>query len=200
MSPRYDAEWVASMLSDQRAALASPESMLRTLGLQVGDIVVDVGCGPGFLTLPAARLVGARGHVYAVDVEPAMLRLVEQRAGEHGLGNVTTVASTGERVPLPDASGALIICSLVLHSEHASGRAGLASELTRLCLPGGSVLVIEWLPVPGQERWDRMPPSEAEGLLSNAGLIVDRHGVLGYVDRHTSQKEGMYQVVGRRPT
>ena len=86
MSPRYDAEWIGNLLdTERRLGGVGPEEFLKNAGLRSGDTVVDVGCGPGFMTLPAAELVGPNGRVYAVDIKQPMLNLVDTRAAEAGL-------------------------------------------------------------------------------------------------------------------
>lgn len=50
-----------------------------------GQTVIDIGCGPGFFTIPMARLVGEKGHVIAVDVQKKMLEYVYRRGEKEGL-------------------------------------------------------------------------------------------------------------------
>src|SRR5437879_5012954 len=70
---------------------AMATGIVRRLGLRPGMRVVDVGSGPGRLSLPAARLVGDRGEVLAVDLQRPMLDIVERRAAREGLRNVRTL-------------------------------------------------------------------------------------------------------------
>src|SRR5262245_10963029 len=86
--PRYDAEWVAMLSSEERARVTRPADLLRAAGAGPGATVVDWGCGPGFLTIPAAEIVGPTGRVIGVDIEPRMHAVVAERASAAGLGNV----------------------------------------------------------------------------------------------------------------
>ena len=54
-----------------------PDQMLRVLGLEDGDVVADMGAGSGFHTRRIARLVAPTGTVYAVDIQPEMLEILE---------------------------------------------------------------------------------------------------------------------------
>lgn len=198
MSPRYDSEWVAGLLSQERVDVEQPEALLASIGLRPGGVVADVGCGPGFFTLPAARIVGPKGHVHAIDKEPAMLALIEERAEEHGLENVTAIPTSGEHVPLADSSCDVVICGLVLHHLAEEHRGRMAGELARLCKPGGAVLAVEWAPREGETRHDRMTPQQTVTLLEAAALRVVETRILADLGRPAGHTEGMYEVVARR--
>lgn len=148
MSARYDDGWIASLLDGPvRFGGTSPEQLLRDTGLGAGETVVDYGCGPGFFALPAARIVGASGRVYALDIEPQMVSLVADRAAEIGVDNVTAPSVEGDAAPLPDAVADLAICTLVMHyREDDDGRAALAQDLGRFVKPGGRTLLVQWKP------------------------------------------------------
>ncbi|MHA1680163.1 MAG: class I SAM-dependent methyltransferase [Promethearchaeota archaeon] len=56
-----------------------------------GDVILDYACGPGIFTIPAARLVGGAGHVFAADIHPLAIEAVSKAAVKHGLENITTI-------------------------------------------------------------------------------------------------------------
>src|SRR5262249_48308695 len=62
--------------------------IVRRAGLRPGFTVLDVGCGPGRVTIPAAERVGPQGEVVAVDIQPGMLRRVQEKARAANLTNV----------------------------------------------------------------------------------------------------------------
>ena len=62
--------------------------IVEHLELQPGMAVLDVGCGPGRLTIPIARHVGEQGHVVALDVQAGMLRRAEEKAKAGKLNNI----------------------------------------------------------------------------------------------------------------
>lgn len=67
------------------------------LDLQPGMIVLDMGCGPGRLTIPVAQKVGKQGKVVAVDIQAGMLRRAEEKANQAGVNNIEFVlAGAGE--------------------------------------------------------------------------------------------------------
>jgi ubiquinone/menaquinone biosynthesis C-methylase UbiE len=79
--PAGHAGWLSTSL---RRLIHNPETILRDL-VHNGDTVVDLGCGPGFFTLPMARMVGEKGYVVAVDLQEEMLEKMRLRAERSGL-------------------------------------------------------------------------------------------------------------------
>jgi ubiquinone/menaquinone biosynthesis C-methylase UbiE len=79
--PASRAGWFSTPL---RRLAQDPERILRGL-VAAGDTAIDLGCGPGFFTLPLARMVGEKGTVIAVDLQPAMLERLRLRAERAGL-------------------------------------------------------------------------------------------------------------------
>ena len=82
--------WLVEMdnpfTSTNRAAI-----ILERLDVQPGMVVLDAGCGPGRLTIPAARRVGAGGEVVAVDLQAGMLERTKRKAEMEGLRNIRLV-------------------------------------------------------------------------------------------------------------
>ena len=95
MQRRMNDLWFQLMALEYRLK-SRPDSQLRELaeaGIQPGMKVLDFGCGPGRYTLPAARLVGIGGLVYALDVHPVALGTVAKKAGKQGLTNIRLIDS-----------------------------------------------------------------------------------------------------------
>lgn len=197
--PRYDAEWIEGMIGAGRTAASPPDRLLDLAGVAIGSRVADVGCGPGFLTLPAARRVGPGGVVWALDISDDMLRLVVSRAAEVGVDTLILPlqVTPGTPLPLADGEADVTLCSLVIHELDEEGRGVLARELVRVTRPGGRVLVVELQPSPVEPRPNRLAPEVCIGMLRSAGLSVDRSTPLGTLPRSHGQ-EGMYAIVGHK--
>ena len=178
---RYDAEWIARMLSPERARETDPFGLLRWAGLLAGGTVIDYGAGPGFFTLPAAEVVGSTGRVVAVDVEPRMLEEIARRAELLGAGNVEAIGPD-EAKRLPAGVAALVIAALLLHDLSDEERDALLPELRRLCSPDGQLLVVEWVAPGGLEgpsTHNRFGASDLTALLTKHGFLPDRPQHLG---------------------
>ena len=181
---RYDAEWIASLLNSERklGSLTAREFLLDA-GLEPLMTFVDYGCGPGYLTLPAAEIVGAQGSVYALDIEPQMVKLVSDRAAEAGLQNVTALLNDGAEAPLPDAIAEVVVCSLVFHyREDDEGRVLLAHDLGRLLKPDGRAVVVQW---DHQFTYEKTAELLADGGLESQGPYATA--------------EDQYKVVATKP-
>jgi len=115
----------------------SPQRFIKLLGIEREWSLVDFGCGPGFYTVPFAKVAQ---RVVAVDVQPEMLKKTETYAKKAGV-KVEFVESDGTRIFLPDESFDLVFLSLVYH-EIADKKKAL-SEFWRLLKPGGKVAIRE---------------------------------------------------------
>ena len=89
--------------------------LLEALQLKPGQTICDLGCGNGFYTLELARRVGPEGTVYAVDIQPEMLRLLVARARQAKLFNIRPVLGTVMDPRLPPGEVDLVFCVDVYH-------------------------------------------------------------------------------------
>lgn len=69
-------------------SIAGPQLIFSRIGLQQGMRLLDVGCGPGRLTIPAAQRVGESGEVTALDLQPGMLQKLRTRIEAQALHNI----------------------------------------------------------------------------------------------------------------
>jgi ubiquinone/menaquinone biosynthesis C-methylase UbiE len=103
-----------------------------------GQSFLDYGCGTGCFTLPAARIVGETGRVYALDCFPRQLEVVKKRAGKAKLNNIETILSDA-KTGLPDESIDIVWMCDVFHEIEQ--RRAVLEELHRVLRRDG-VLVI----------------------------------------------------------
>ena len=89
--------------------------LLEALQIQPGQTICDLGCGNGFYTLELARRVGTEGIVYAVDIQPQMLRLLVARARQEKIFNIKPVLGTFIDPRLPKEEVDLVFCVDVYH-------------------------------------------------------------------------------------
>lgn len=141
-NPKDLAAYIAHQEAPDRAAWQKPDQVLDALGLAAGQTVCDIGAGPGYFALRAARRVGANGRVFAVDVEPRILDVLRARIEKAGLRNVTPVLALAADPLLPPRSCDLVLVVDTYH--HFPERPKYLARLTALLRPGGRLANIDW--------------------------------------------------------
>jgi demethylmenaquinone methyltransferase/2-methoxy-6-polyprenyl-1,4-benzoquinol methylase len=104
------------MESPWRHKLNDPVRTLVAAGVRPHQQVLEVGCGTGFFTLPAAELVGSQGRIHAIDVYTPAIKLVEEKVKSAGVTNVTFARTDACETGLPGDSFDLILLFGVLPS------------------------------------------------------------------------------------
>ena len=116
-----------------------PYKALNTAGVEAGHKVLEVGCGPGFFTIPAAKVVGKKGRVLALDVNPFAVKHVQQKIEAEGITNAKVMLADAARTRLTEKGFDLVF---VFGFAHASGdMEEIWRELHRLTRPGGTMSV-----------------------------------------------------------
>jgi ubiquinone/menaquinone biosynthesis C-methylase UbiE len=168
------------------AAVIKDEAALRLLvefsGAGPEDTVLDVACGPGLVVCAFARVVR---HATGIDLTPAMLDRARVHAAEQGVGNVTW--RQGDVLPLPWPDGAFTIVTARFAFHHFLDPLAVLREMTRVCAPGGTVLVADSAPAAAKaDAFNRMeilrdpshvralPLAEHVELFRRAGLPEPR--------------------------
>jgi len=94
---------------------------LEKAGIKRGKTILDFGCGSGTYTIPAAKIVGKEGIVYALDKDKKALDELLQKAESAGLENIKRIDTSGElKIPLADESVDIVLLYDVFHSYYFS--------------------------------------------------------------------------------
>lgn len=116
--------------------------MIEKAGLKSGDQVLDVGCGPGYVTLMAKQRVGPRGRAVGIDAAPEMIEAARQKAQRTDL-DVEFKVDLIEKLSFPDNSFDAVLSSLMMHHlPDDLKREGLA-EVRRVLKPGGCLMIVD---------------------------------------------------------
>ena len=104
------------MESPLRRRCQDPVRTLKAGGIQSGQQVLEVGCGTGFFTIPAAELVGDEGCVHAIDLHPLAIEQVAKKTQDAGLTNVRLTHANATETGLPGSSMNLVLLFGVIPS------------------------------------------------------------------------------------
>ena len=127
---------------EEREREERTDLLLPALDLKPGMAVADIGAGSGYFARRIARVVGGAGRVYAVDVQPEMVRMLEALAKQPGLANLKPVLGAVADVKLPAASIDLALMVDVYHELEFPYEV-LASAV-RALKPGGRMVFVEY--------------------------------------------------------
>ena len=126
----------------ERETEERPQLLIDALAIEPGQTIADLGAGSGYYSFRIAPLVGERGRVLALDVEPRMLRIVSERARRAGITNVTTVLSTPSDPNLEPNSVDLLFMVDVYHELEFPFE--VLTKVREALKPGGRVALIEY--------------------------------------------------------
>ena len=144
----------------------NPRRHIKKIPLKKGMVVVDYGCGPGRHTIPAAKIVGAQGKVFAVDIHPLAINVVKKKAGRESLTNIEAILVDSYNTGIQGSSVDLILLIDALHmiTDHHA----LFREMHRLLKQDGLIFMDA----------EHMKKSRAVDIVERTGLftIVERRG------------------------
>ena len=118
-----------------------PQDVIKNMGLSPTDNVADIGAGTGYFSFRIAPLV-RQGKVYAVDIQPEMLRMIDERKAKSKLSNVVSVLGTEKDTKLPENT---IDLAFMVDAYHEfSYPKEMMQSIVRSLKPKGRVLLIEY--------------------------------------------------------
>ena len=135
-------EGAAWLERPEREAEEAPTRAIAALKIRPGQVVADIGAGSGYYSMLLSTAVGPRGRVYATDIQPEMLALIQNKIDKTRVANVELVLGTPSESRLPDGAIDLALMVDVYH-ELAQPRVFLQS-LKRAIKPDGRLVLIEF--------------------------------------------------------
>lgn len=154
---------------------------MSEIGLKKGSIFVDVGCGEGFFAVPAARIVGKNGKVYALDIDEESIAILREKAAKEGLINLVTRVGAAEEIVLCEGCADFVFFGIVLHDFRNVSR--VVQNAKKMLKSTGLVADLDWK----KESMQFGPPlnirfteTQAAGLLDKAGFEVEEANEMGF--------------------
>lgn len=158
----------------ERRKWQSPERILAEIGLKSGSTFIDVGCGEGFFAIPAAKIVGIKGKVYALDANEQAIGTLQKKSEEEDLTNLLTRVGAAEEAVFCESCADFVFFGIVLHDFQAVSK--VLENAKRMLKPGGLLVDLDWKKEPmqfGPPLSIRFNETQAAGLLEKAGFEVE---------------------------
>jgi len=165
----------AYMDDPRRGEWQMPERLLDYLLIKEGETVADIGAGTGYFSLQFARKVGKKGLVYALDVDEAMVNLIDKRAKKEGLANVRPKLAPYDSPGIAKGTADLVfICDTYLFFEN---RVAYIQRVRETLKRGGRLAIVSFnghADIPGAPPRHKMVPKEqAISEIQSAGFTLE---------------------------
>ncbi len=150
-----------------------PETTLREIGLRAGMVFMDIGCGDGFFAVPAARLVGEKGKVYALDADASTINKLKHEARDKDLRNLNAAVGAAEEVVFCNECADMVFYSIVLHDFRDPAK--VLHNAKRMIKPSGVLVNLDWKKKPmsfGPPVRIRFSEEQSANLIKAAGFRI----------------------------
>ena len=169
--------WAKVFDDPARDAWQKPHEVLQALKVAPDAVVADIGAGTGYFAVRLAHMT-PKGRVYAVDIEPDMVKYLGERAQKSGLKNLTPVLGTPADPRLPETVDLVLMVDVYHHIDQ---REAYFRKLAGQLKPGGRIAIIDFTresPV-GPPPASRLAASEVMAEMKRAGYVLTKeHGIL----------------------
>ena len=166
----FDPKNVTVLESEDRKTWQNPAEIIRMLELKSSYVVADLGCGSGYFAVPISRKVK---KVYGVDVQKEMLEYLEQKIREQKIGNIETLLSEENKIPLKDESVDMLLSVNTLHEFQDKEK--MIKEMQRVLRPNGRATIVDFRKEDtgfGPPVSVRVSKEQVERLFEKQGLTV----------------------------
>jgi len=159
--------WLERLEVNSRELYSARMNVADALHLEPGMRVADVGAGTGLYTLIFAEKAGPEGVVYAVDIAPRFLTLINQRADDLGLDNVVSVLSRSDSITLPAESVDIVFIADTYH--YLDDPQALMKTAYAALRPGGALYIVDFKLAEGATP----PPEKRHVRFGEAGMKAE---------------------------
>jgi predicted methyltransferase len=166
-----DAEKWSHVFDDpERDAWQKPHQVIQALALKSDARIADLGAGTGYFAARLANML-PKGRVYAVDIEPDMVRFLGDRAKREKLDNLVPIQGAADDPRLPEKADLILLVDVYHHIE---GREAYFRKLRAALRPGGRVAIIDFtLDSPrGPPVAARVAPDKVKAEMKAAGFAL----------------------------
>jgi ubiquinone/menaquinone biosynthesis C-methylase UbiE len=155
-----------------RRSWYNPEALLQDLRADM--VFIDVGCGEGFFSILAAKKVGEKGKVFAVDSDASAIQKLRGKAQAIGLRNIVSKVSSAEETVFCNSCADYVFFSMVLHDFADPTR--VLQNARKMIKPTGRLIDLDWkkrkMPF-GPPFKIRFSQDYASSLIRDTGFQID---------------------------
>jgi ubiquinone/menaquinone biosynthesis C-methylase UbiE len=156
-----------------RRKMMDNDVILPKIGLKPGMTFVDVGCGQGFFAIPAARIVGPKGHIYGIDIDEEALDLLCHRASEAAV-NINILQGEAEKTLACEGCADIVFFGISLHDFEEPEK--VLENALRMLKPGGVLADLDGKKVNSEGEsppGKRLSEKEASKLIKEANFNIE---------------------------
>lgn len=166
-------KWEKRFEDPARDAWQKPDELLTWLDLDAAGHIVDIGSATGYFPVRLARRL-PQATVIGVDIEPTMVRYLNERATTENLSNLSSILGTNDDPMIPSPADLVL---LVNTYHHISSRSDYFRKVAARLNPGGRIVIVDFkpgdLPI-GPPAKMKIAPDQVEAEMDSAGCIVAR--------------------------
>ena len=181
---------IERLLRPERTETLDPFRILSLCPVNPRDTVADIGCGPGYFTLPLAKLL-INGKIIALDTSDEMVEACQRRLEESRLGNFEVLKCGEYDFPVAPASVDGLFIAFVVH--HPSDRERFLTAVKEMLRPGGWCFIMEWL----KKETESGPPQEARLTSDELGQVAKNAGFRVQSSRDINEENYMMTLINR---
>jgi ubiquinone/menaquinone biosynthesis C-methylase UbiE len=160
---------------DERRKWQDPEKILADIGLKPGNTFIDVACGKGFFTIPAAKAISINGNVIGIDANEEAIEELTKKIEKEGLKNISLYTGLAEDIIACDKCADFIFYGICLHDFEDPVK--VLKNARKMIKNDGYLIDLDWK----KEQMEMGPPIDirfsevkASELIMSAGFKVEK--------------------------
>ena len=163
-------KWAKEFDNAERDAWQKPEQILDALHLQPTSSVADIGAGTGYFSVRIAKRI-PKGKIFAVDVEPDMVRYLGERAHREHLTNLIPVKASADAANVPEPVDVVLVVDTY---HHIGNRTQYFAKLKSSLRPTGRLAIVDFKAdsPSGPPAQHRISPERVTEELNAAGYSL----------------------------
>lgn len=131
-----------SLDEETRRSWYNPEQILQAVGVRAGMVFADIGCGNGFFSILAAKIVDEKGRVYAVDTDDSAIEHLKAKAAKEKLQNIIAKVGKAEETVFCKQCADIVFYSMVLHDFYDPDK--VLQNALEMVKPDGVLADLDW--------------------------------------------------------